>query len=118
MDAKEIRLGNLILKGGLDIDTGGIKEEVTEVNYHVLYDVIGRPTNYQPIPLTEDWLLKLGFGLFPWGWVNKEAGRSLRITIQYNFEREGNTSLKVNYVHQLQNLYFALTDEELLLSNK
>ncbi len=69
-----------------------------------------------PIPLTEEWLLKLG-GV----WLVQEPNR-------YNFYNnvfvtviedsflywitEFETCVEVKYVHQLQNLYFALTDEE------
>jgi hypothetical protein len=35
----------------------------------------------------------------------------------WHFEFEG-ISIKIKYVHQLQNLYFALTGEELTIINK
>lgn len=75
--------------------------------------------NHNPIPLTHELLPKLGFELFPWGWVSKvsEGRRSLRITINNYFEREGQASLKIEFVHQLQNLYFVLTGEELSIGS-
>jgi hypothetical protein len=67
---------------------------------------------YKPIPLTEDILIKAGFE---------------RINNKYRFKKGwhwitiDNCSLYINdkqivlidYLHQLQNLYFALTGEEL-----
>ena len=79
----------------------------------------------QPIPLTEDWLLKFGFKET---FQNKDSGYiELKLwdgknlfevdiddesTLFYlNNNRVGN----IKYVHQLQNLYFALTAKELKL---
>jgi hypothetical protein len=76
-----------------------------------------------PIPLTEEWLLKFGFGRhhtdyandiiyiknvpdnteFEWGVYPNELGSGIQIQ---------NRNL-LKYVHQLQNLYFALTGEEI-----
>ena len=78
----------------------------------------------QPIPLTEEWLLKFGF-------VDKNYTLELkakRKTIVFNWfskvvstgKRSGYYSRKyrhIKYVHQLQNLYFALTGEELEVKN-
>jgi hypothetical protein len=71
-----------------------------------------------PIPLTEEWFLKFGFRLWPWGWVKKSTDDSagLRITIMGYFERSGDKPVKIEYVHQLQNLYSALTGEELTIN--
>jgi hypothetical protein len=68
------------------------------------------------IPLTEEWMLKFDFKLFPWGWVKiANNDLSIRITIHFHFEREGQLGFKVKTVHQLQNLYFALTGKELII---
>lgn len=69
-----------------------------------------------PIPLTEEWLLKFGFtkhgfddplDLY-WCHPNLIGAINERCLI-YDYSR-----LKIQYVHQLQNLYFALTGEELV----
>ena len=73
----------------------------------------------EPIPLTEEWLLKLGFKKTEWDNFN-----SYRLMIGNNdytivLYSDGNCEVgdiitcKIEYVHQLQNLYFALTGEEL-----
>jgi len=79
---------------------------------------------YQPIPLKEEWLLKFGF--------EKESNKSYSTgeeivysvyrldeltynSIQKNWWFNGVLSNQPIYVHQLQNLYHALTNEELTL---
>jgi hypothetical protein len=90
---------------------------------------------FEPILLTEEWLLKFGF-------VDIDKGDNDYITytdsnhdyyLQIDVRRkDGKYSILDNsfddlrdfalvdimYVHQLQNLYFALTEEELTLKNK
>jgi hypothetical protein len=77
---------------------------------------------YQPIPITEEWLVKFGFGLDGegWYWLRKKD----HITPHgYSFNYYGNfleidelRISKIEFVHQLQNLYFALTGEELQIN--
>jgi hypothetical protein len=71
---------------------------------------------YEPIPLTEEWLIKLGFeknittDLYPtfsYDIVNVNDG--IVYVLNYGFVNH------IKYVHQLQNLYFTLTREELKL---
>jgi hypothetical protein len=71
----------------------------------------------EPIPLTEEWLERFGFKVFPWGWVkksNKDFGVRLRLT-SFSYEVSGNNAVLLVYAHQLQNLFYALTGEELEL---
>ena len=79
---------------------------------------------FMPIPLTEEWLLKFGFK------TRTTVNHSVQYFIgenpltrdwlldilwlngyEYPFYRNG--FFKIKYVHQLQNLFFALTAEEL-----
>lgn len=81
--------------------------------------------NIKPIPLTEEWLLKFGFDL-----INNEYHQSrnhelkLYWTVNKNKmipefnEKRFVTGYDFKYVHQLQNLYFILTGEELTIKNK
>lgn len=76
-----------------------------------------------PIPLTEEWLLKFGFDKirvreYEKGDMSIYCGKKT-ISINVGFCNEcGGYEIKVEikYVHQLQNLYFALTGEELKLN--
>lgn len=68
-----------------------------------------------PIDLTTGRLVKCGFELFPWGYVKKSSNDfTVRLTIkQLCYEVSGNNPVRLQYLHQLQNLYFALTMEEI-----
>lgn len=83
---------------------------------------------FEPIPLTEEWLIKFGFEKTYDEFVYDKANLRIEYIIWADDEPEwklkrfyGNTfsshsTIKTNYVHQLQNLYFALTNEELTIT--
>lgn len=101
MKASELRIGNLIYSKGL-------KE-----NIKVEYSLLSNNDDcmnylYNPIPLTDEWLVKFGFKKGVKGWF-KTLDNNLKFNL-YMYNR----SLYLS-VHQLQNLYFALTNEELTL---
>lgn len=85
----------------------------------------------EPIPLTEEWLEKFGFDK-----GTSEDGEDVMIYLNshwkfileyYNFcqpsedngyyliEYLGQLEIQIKHIHQLQNLYFALTSEELTI---
>lgn len=72
-----------------------------------------------PIPLTEEWLFKFGFISNPYedryekGLLHIECNKT-RGVLEFWIERLP-FSLTIKYVHSLQNLYFALTGEELTI---
>ena len=76
-------------------------------------DVISQ---YEPIPLTEEWLIKLGFeknittDLYPtFSYDILNVNDGIVYVLNYGFVNH------IKYVHQVQNLYFTLTGEELKL---
>jgi hypothetical protein len=127
MKANELRLGNLILKNNeiheisslffVDLHDGTIRE-----NYNNSYII-------EPIPLTEEWLLKFGFkkneiptALKEFYIVNYQLENFVVYLLEKSFEIElinknkDQFNLFINpkkQVHILQNLYFALTNNEL-----
>ena len=111
MKANELRIGNLILKEG----------EIITVSSFTLYNVERDEEAFEPIVLTEKWLLKLGFewdifyqGYTDGNWVikpNDEKGYRL----SYGKRKYDVIVWTIQYVHQLQNLYFALTGKELTI---
>lgn len=115
MKSSELRLGNLILFRGnlICLDT----------NYELfksLVDISRDDKRYKPIPLTEEWLLKFGFvkkngyGLvFLFGNLFYSVETKEYFMFQYHDLR-----IKIKHVHQLQNIYFALTSEELILKSE
>ena len=79
-----------------------------------------------PIPLTEEWLLKFGLkNEKGFGFKNeiayyliKEQNNSFFIGIRYEHdESEYYFVWDITFIHQLQNLYFALTGEELTIKD-
>ena len=117
--ANELRLGNLILNRHNEIDI------VTDRTFQDFrYPKMDGDYGYRGITLTEEWFLKAGFDLIYYGynglidieimlpWAGrKEIAYSVRINNEYSVGEP------FKYVHQLQNLYFALTGEELVFSN-
>ena len=135
MKTQELRIGNYIYKKIHKKDTSLEVIEVLSINSS--FDVLdvknigGYITeqcplkDFEPIPLTEEWLLKFGFtrhhadysneviyiknipdnNEFEWGAYPNELGSGIQIK---------NRKL-LKYVHQLQGLYFYLTGEELTI---
>ena len=115
MEANELRIGNWV-KDGNDF------EQVTIDHLNCLNS---RRCEFDSIPLTKEWLLKLGFKEYM-------SESDLRISIgggvlmQFHFGVNqiecwiGDEISKNNviYIHQLQNLYFALTGEELTFKSE
>jgi len=69
----------------------------------------------EPIPLTEEWLLKFG-GILDReddSYVFKHFAVSVNEKSEAIMFFQDEEIAEFNYVHQLQNLYFALTGEEL-----
>lgn len=110
MKANELRIGNLI-------ESRTCHHVI--VNWGTLRAISNGERTYKPIPLTEEWLVKLKFNKDFTGWQNK--GIRLYFDDILNsivLDTDGCDYLnqvKIQYVHQLQNLYFALTGEELTL---
>jgi len=120
MKANELRIGNLVSNDGClntieNLMSDGVCTLKTmQGNFiHAKYDLI------KPIPLTEEWLVKFGF--------EKDGDdlvldTDLFLLVSYNDDdfvhlKSNNleTIISIKYVHQLQNLYFALTGEELTI---
>ena len=119
MKANELRLGNLIY----DIPERGGK--IISVN-KVWIDDDGECLYFDlcnPIPLTEEWLVKFGFEYINDYWLHDEFDFDIVMHGHgYVFadisEDSGRYFAhgKFQYVHQLQNLYFALTGKELTIN--
>jgi hypothetical protein len=120
--ANELRIGNWIA----DFEAGGVFqiEEICKVGnqYNVSYrngSIICAVDVLDPIPITEDWLLKLGFEkTMTWTYTIDLLG-SLKL-VYYLGEKGWSLGFKnysdfsnLKYLHELQNLYFALTGKEL-----
>lgn len=125
MEAKDLRIGNWFLA---DTEENNFKQ----INANEILDFNDDPLDdyYKPIPLTEEWLLKFGFIQ-----ILKDNNGNEYCNLLYSISHKGdlgtidldlwkfsgwrvvNSNYKMQYVHQLQNLYFALTQSELTLKN-
>ena len=116
MKANELRIGNWVLSKDMPVQIEEIKPET------IRYCFGEFPISYiEPINLTEEWLVKFGFKVGNHKqfnkWINEYENSSLFVDDNYygiaiNGIDVWTISRKL-YVHQLQNLYFALTGEEL-----
>ena len=137
IEARELRIGNKVdLYGSIatieTVDFAGIGIAIKEG---------------KPIPLTEEWLLKFGFENWGYGslysnehekytryvlhnildgtsnfeihFIESNYGNILNneYVISCDEDDRINWGVELKNVHQLQNLYFALTNEELTLNN-
>jgi len=114
MKANELRIGNLVYLND--------KQKVWEILDGHEIDEINENKTVEPINLIEEWLLKFGFiknqNVF---WISISSIKAEIHIEQYSKEfvtivRSDFSELilcPVKYVHQLQNLYFALTGKEL-----
>ena len=132
MKSSDLRIGNFILSKDMPVQIEEIKPET------IRYCFGEFPISYiESIPLTEEWLLKFGCeeietlhthwksdkGFFLNGYVifmEKNLGaiigeKSNDYFCDHSYQyRNGIGIIKeIKYLHQLQNLYFALTGEEL-----
>jgi hypothetical protein len=125
MKASELRIGNLVEYKNQYINVSGIGPFgiQSEGKKYLIIAKFSTP-DIQPILLTEEWLLKFGFEI---NRQTKEENNIWRCYSEEGFfevEQIGSSfflddnhcyGTKINYVHQLQNLYFALTGEELVV---
>lgn len=122
IQANEIRVGNAVY------DHDGV---LRWINHRKISDIASRPNDhgYMPIPLTEEWLLKFGFEEYRFYKdrisykLVQERGGDYFVTGEWFHKclSEGNAVIlnyNLQYVHQLQNLFFALTGKELELKKE
>ena len=111
IQANELRIGNLIKHVSK-------KDEYLETDVQRLANVSRNPIPYKPIPLSEEWLLKFGFKYDKPHDLFSKYGFDIQLLddgIEFYIGEYGSYFTLLNYVHQLQNLYFALTQTELEL---
>ena len=129
MEAKDLRINNWIIidgvlvrvRGVYSFTNGSFKNNEGRVDAY-RYDSIFEPkeisagiNHFEPIPLTEEWLVKLGFEKLE-GWDDMYYFKIGDFQIyEYNVSGYEFDDFEIKHVHQLQNLYFALTNEELIL---
>lgn len=113
MKKEELRIGNLTSKGVI-IALHQFSALANDGSLQTYYDY----REIKLIPLTEEWLLKLGF--YPCKnqeWMLCKGALCLNTGNNNIWEYGGKVLTSPKHVHQLQNLYFALTGEELIIKD-
>lgn len=124
MEAKEFRIGNylqdregrlcMVENLGKDcfsdsqIDAPAIKGVLTSLPC-------------KPIPLTEEWLEIMGFKDYDYYWSKGRIRAAWYSRTVATGERNGiyiSGKRHIKYVHQVQNLYFALTGKEITINKE
>lgn len=123
IQANELRIGNWVTFDEDGFDQMVKVVEVSENDFRAEGDQVYPPydTVYEPIPLTPEILEKCGFVLRPMRqsiWVHGVlqlwmGNNSRKIAYLYNGDSAEYIPNTVTSLHQLQNLYFALTGQEL-----
>lgn len=128
MEVSELRIGNIV-----DTAVGLIRVAEIPLKSNPLYN----PKALHPIPISEEWLIRLGFESHKPGFfrikIHKEQNRFLETDLSFKsfwdfiivvehpprYKTE-DTELwirAIESVHQLQNLFFTLTGEELIVKD-
>ena len=89
MKANELRIGNYVSYGGEIVRVTGVDQEYVYID-RITFDYL-QHGDVEPVELTDEILKKVGV-------------KSLKFI-----------GINVEYLHDLQNLYFALTGEELTI---
>lgn len=126
MRAEELRFGNYIYYNDkiISVAPKAIEEFYYIGNTHS--ESLTDRRCYKPIELTEEILLKCGFAFnhqVDYSFCELKINKNLKLrtddSINYKYVYLQYMSLelhKVQYLHELQNLYFALTNEELTIN--
>ena len=126
--AQELRIGNLVYNGFNEVITAQSVTELSIGGYNI--------ETIKPIPLTQYWLDKFGFetdyndiektkqsyllidsyGLIIKSYMSELDTTKLCLCVMEEYaEDTDELTVTIYYIHQLQNLYFALTGEELTI---
>ncbi len=127
MTANELRIGNLVTAKSPERQEWESPVVVT-IGYLEMFTT--DKVHFKPLPLTEEWLLQFGFEK-----QHKELSHLSPLNLPETFNLPnspfsysqgklilttgtGDFCVYIEYVHQLQNLYFALTGEELTFKSE
>jgi hypothetical protein len=132
----ELRINNYVYYNNehneIGIITKLVTELITDINYVGInnrIDVHYLNKHINPIPLTEELLIKLKFkerkeiiNFSEW-YIGENPITNDWLFVIKQFKDENKFFFKngfhiIKYIHELQNLYYALTKEELTLNNK
>lgn len=131
MKANELRIGNFIqhkdyknpvcIQLFLGLTMANVDGAMLNFATDEIYDI--ELIEYEPIPITEKWLVRFGFERINQQYPHKKIYSLNKFYIKFDIKDSffywavygANTDYKIELVHQLQNLYIALTGQELEL---
>lgn len=126
MKTNEFRIGNLIKYRDTICEVSNLGHffRADKLDTSCTYGT-DNPEEFEPIKLTEEWLLKFGFVKYGEKYhIGFNYGAYSVSTVgdvfnhwylHHEFDKSKRITHNIQYVHQLQNLYFALTHTELKL---
>jgi hypothetical protein len=124
MNLQELRIGNYVMQRGETTIVESIKFSLND--WQRINGLIYKSCT--PIPITEEWLLNFNFELK--SMVNGKVlvYRNNMLAVSFNTDNKIisihigiqriDDGKKIKYVHQIQNLYFDLTGQELFIKNQ
>lgn len=110
LKSNELRIGNWVEV----INSNGVETTIQPSSFSVDIE-----THYKAIPLNEEWLKRFRFEFkgkrisYKWFYLWNHEGRIVFALAEMH--EEIGVYLEVHSVHQLQNLFFSLTGEELTI---
>ena len=127
MNVQELRIANIVLfkEDGIVFNVDGIQFDGLSV-YNKEQSTWIELDAFQGVSLTEEWLLKFGAKVNGNSYLLCLPGMRSELRFGFHENRiaafiespESDVALyEIKFVHQLQNLYFALTQEELIYKN-
>ena len=114
----DLRIGNYLLKSLKSGNGRKINDKIGVQDIVRIYENTGS-FNYEPIQLTEEWLGNFRFEKFLNQFKESSGYKPFILLFLDGFYEYDDLrfSTKIKYVHQLQNLYHALTGSELQISS-
>ncbi len=125
MNITELRIGNLVSYNGTEvhkvvtISENDFSTKHTGTYYFNTYIESGKTfSTHQPIPLNAEWFIKFGWRTRDGSWyqcpIHYWNYNTFHKELTLHEANDGDSfDVKIEYVHQLQNLYFAITGKEL-----
>jgi len=126
IEAKELRKNNLVHKERYEREGYDVVKVLGYTETDVIFQLNAKAyefeyDEFEYIPLTEEWLMRFGFEYFKDNdsfQYDNELGFTIWGRLSEGFYlhvQDVDCGQSIHFVHQLQNLYFALTGEELQL---
>ena len=125
MKANELRIGNILNLKGEDKFYNINGQHIASWESPMMGEEYAAKDFLEPTPLTEEWLVKCGAKLNHQQWHEIEIKPFGKIVVKISGHKVISELVQnrgysltyppLDYVYQLQNLYFALTGEELLI---